>query len=142
MHRIALVLAFVVATLAQPVAAQLTRLPNTGCTPLTSPSITGGVALGQTLNIQWPCNTRSEAPFTIIGLELATPVPVPSAIDCTRGTCVLGCSLAIVLPVGSLSLMVPNDRALVGQCFCFQCGCWNTVTNCMTLTVAVRACIQ
>jgi hypothetical protein len=141
-HRILLVLAFAVTALAQPVAAQLTRLPNTGCTPLTSPSITGGVALGQTLNIQWQCSSRSEVPFTIIGLELPTPLPVPNAIDCTGNSCVLGCSLLIVQPVGALSLMVPNDSALVGQCFCFQCGCWNTVANCMTLTVAVRACIQ
>lgn len=134
------------ALLAAPLAAQVTPIPGSGCPGAPPCNVTGTPQLGTTIcfDKQPPCPPGS-LPFIIFGTEFLPPLPIlpPLACSPTGAPCFLACNPVATFGLPRLCLRIPLNRALVGQCFCIQCGCveQNPLGICLNLCQALRVCI-
>ena len=142
---LSLSLAFVFALFATTAesTAQVTTVPNSGCTGATAPTTTGQPNVNQPFGIV--CNGCN--PSNIARVLLGTPLQQPITLDPSIG-CSAGCTLVtdpIAIEAGSQWMVqIPNDPTFVNFCFRVQCACIDTSGSspCVTLGTAVDVCIQ
>ena len=133
----ALAVAFGLCTSAQ---AQISRVPNTGCsgasyarpTP-TTPKI------GTTITINGRLCPGRMPGFLVLGV---TPVNLTVGPPVSCGRCVLG-TLPLLFVQSSwirVPIPIPNERRLIGGCFYVQTGCVS-IRRCLELDGTLKICI-
>lgn len=124
--------------------AQVRPIPDTGCRGNGPCDVTGAPGLGQRIQF-CASKCRDGLPFLIFG-TVGRPILIPSPLACAPAGsgCILACNIEQIFAGPCLTLSIPNDRTLVGQCFCIQCGCVrrpSDVTLCLDLCQALQVCV-
>jgi hypothetical protein len=122
-------------------AAQVSRVPNSGCRNSEYPTPVGNPAIGQGFGAICPECRPGHTPFVLVGTAPANLAIRPPAV-CTATPCVLATRPEILL-FGSSAwrVVIPNDPRLIGLCFYVQCGCADPREHCITLSGALQVCI-
>jgi hypothetical protein len=138
---------FLVALLAAHVGAQVSPIPFSGCPNAGvcswngSPQINFPICFGPAFTCVPP-----SVPFVIFGSQLVVGVPIlpPLACSPTGAPCILACNPIASWGLQTVCFHIPNNLALVGQCFCIQAGCVNPtgLGFCLDFCQALRVCIM
>lgn len=123
-------------------SAQVTQVPGTGCANAPYPHASGPAVIGQRFAVRCPPCRDNQAGFVILGLSIHPGLALHPPITCTREPCVLGCRPIDVQFADGWSVAIPADRHLVGACICLQCGCLDRAHACLTLSGALRICVE
>jgi hypothetical protein len=126
-------------------SAQVFPIPGSGCPNAGPCAAIGNPGLGQTICFAKPAASScvpGSIPFIIFGAP-GGPIPIQPPLACTPfGTvCMLSCTIINTFGTPQLCLTIPNNTALVGQCFCIQCGCVHPNPFCLQFCQALRVCI-
>ncbi|MCC6784987.1 MAG: hypothetical protein IT457_19220 [Planctomycetes bacterium] len=134
--------ALAIALLAGVSFAQVTTIPGSGCPRAPVPQFVGTPGIGQSIGVICPQSPPPGADFVILGAA-GRPIVFDPPLACLPG-CVLACDPLEIVTGNSWRAQIPNDRNLIGACFCVQCGSVQrdpTGRACIMLSAALQVCI-
>jgi hypothetical protein len=126
--------------------SQVVEVANTGCPGAGYPQRSAAARLGLPFQWSWPCRPPPVA-WTVFGFASGNRLPLWPPIACVPGPCLLYVAPIVAIvesgPIGSWSLVIPNDRALLATTWAIQTGCLTSVpAPCLHVSGAVALAIQ